>query len=146
MMDRKQLAKLRADLLANEISKQGLSTIARLAKKPPSQIADMAKGRKTFGDPVSKEIGPLIRPDLPRDWLVFPEPLSELIHPLTLNEPPAAPYILDTTKKSKRTTRTESINALLDKTDEEGLAVMLHEAEKVAAQYPRAKQTPASYQ
>lgn len=145
-MDRKQLALLRAELLQTEITAQGLSVIAKLTGKPPSQIADMAKGRKSFGDPISKEIGPKIRPDLPRDWLVFPEQLADTEQPLSVNEPPAAPYKLDTSKKSKRTTRIEAITALLEITDEEGLAVMLHEARKISAQYPITKQTPASSQ
>jgi len=36
------------------------------------QINDMASGRKSFGDKVAREIGPLIRADLPDDWLLTP--------------------------------------------------------------------------
>lgn len=66
-----QLVSRRRRLLKQEIDKTSQADVARRAGKPDRQIGDMAEGRKAFGDSVSREIGPKIRPDLPRDWLIF---------------------------------------------------------------------------
>lgn len=58
---------------------------------------------------------------------------------------PKTPYQnFQARKKTKRELRIEEINAFLSSTDIEGLAVVLREAERMAEQYPLAKQTPAS--
>jgi len=77
-MTKDEIVAARRTLLAREISSQGLSVVAKLSKKPDRQINDMAAGRKSFGDGIAKEIGPLIRPDLSRDWLVYPDLLTSL--------------------------------------------------------------------
>ena len=66
-----ELVTRRRRLLKQEINKTSQADVARRANKPDRQIGDMAEGRKSFGDSVAREIGPLIRPDLPRDWLIF---------------------------------------------------------------------------
>lgn len=53
---------------------------------------------------------------------------------------------IDFRTPSKREQRLAAIRALLDATDMEGLAILLHEAEKVSRQYPDAKPKPASSQ
>lgn len=72
-MSKSEITAARRALLKAEIDKQGLSVVAKNANKPASQIKDMVAGRKTFGDRIAIELGPLIRPDMPRDWLVYPE-------------------------------------------------------------------------
>lgn len=145
-MDIKHLAKARADLLKAEISRTGLTTVANKAKKPVRQINDMAAGRKPFGDRISKEIGPLIRPDLPRDWLLFPGEEAEPPAAIQSREPDIDPYIAIPMPKTKRELRIEAIHAWLERTDEDGLLILLHEAEKAAGKFPLAKQTRASSQ
>lgn len=66
-----ELVARRRRLLKQEIDKTSQADVARRAGKPDRQIGDMAEGRKSFGDSVAREIGPLLRPDLPRDWLIF---------------------------------------------------------------------------
>lgn len=66
-----ELVTRRRQLLKQEIDKTSQADVARRAGKPDRQIGDMAEGRKSFGDSVAREIGPLLRPDLPRDWLIF---------------------------------------------------------------------------
>lgn len=68
--DEKLVAR-RRQLLKQEIAKSSQADVARRAGKPDRQIGDMAEGRKAFGDSVAREIGPKLRPDLPRDWLIF---------------------------------------------------------------------------
>lgn len=70
-MDTEMVA-ARRKLLALEVESKGLANVSRMAKKPDRQISDMVTGRKAFGDRVAREIGPLIRPDLPKDWLLSP--------------------------------------------------------------------------
>ncbi len=76
-MNRTNIVASRRELLDAEVARQGLSIVARLAQKPASQIKDMIAGRKTFGDSIAIEIGPRIRPDLPKEWLVYPPAHSE---------------------------------------------------------------------
>lgn len=71
-MDDETIKTLRQALLRAEIKRYGLHAVAKRANKPDRQINDMAAGRKSFGDKVAREIGPLIRPDLPVDWLLTP--------------------------------------------------------------------------
>lgn len=71
-MDNSALTNTRRELLAKEVGERGLSVIAKLVGKPDSQIKDMIAGRKSFGDKVAREIGPIIRPDLRPDWLLSP--------------------------------------------------------------------------
>lgn len=68
----KDIVQIRRELLAAEVERQGQSVVANKAKKADRQIADMIAGRKSFGDKIAREIGPLIRPDLPLDWLLSP--------------------------------------------------------------------------
>lgn len=74
-----KITKARRALLRAEIKRLGLSTIAKMAGKPDRQINDMTK-KKSFGDKIAREIGPLIRPDLAPDWLLSPD-LSVLEKP-----------------------------------------------------------------
>lgn len=78
-MTEKELADERRRLLNLEIKDQGLSSIAGRLKKPSSQILDMAMGRKSFGDGAARIMGPIIRPDLPRDWLIFADSHEQAI-------------------------------------------------------------------
>jgi len=66
-----ELVSRRRKLLKQEIARSSQADVARRAGKPDRQIGDMAEGRKAFGDSVAREIGPRLRPDLPRDWLIF---------------------------------------------------------------------------
>lgn len=70
-------------------------------------------------------------------------PAAEPAPALAVAEPPPR---IEFRTQSKRAQRLAAIHALLDATDMEGLAILLHEAEKVAAQYPDAKPKPASSQ
>lgn len=72
-MTKQETVEARRALLSAEIKSRGLSVVAKAAEKPDRQIKDMAMGRKSFGDGIAKEIGPRIRPDLPKQWLVYPE-------------------------------------------------------------------------
>ncbi|MDR1708596.1 MAG: helix-turn-helix domain-containing protein [Candidatus Accumulibacter sp.] len=81
-MKNQDIAQRRRELLKAEISKQGLSVVARRANKPDRQINDMAAGRKSFGAEIAAEIGEMIRPDLPRDWLIFADFREDRYRPL----------------------------------------------------------------
>lgn len=63
-----------------------------------------------------------------------------------VTEPDSDPYIAIPMPKTKRELRIEAIHAWLERTDEDGLLILLHEAEKTAGKFPLAKQTRASSQ
>lgn len=111
------------------------------ADKPidATYVSQILNGHRPFRDVARKNMA--TRAGLPDDFFEIKQQVDHKI-----SEPEASFYLPTVINKSKRQTRIESITALLDKTDEEGLAVMLHEAEKIAGQYPLTKQTPASSQ
>ena len=81
-MTHAELIRARRDLLEQEVKRLGLANVARLVGKPDRQLADIIAGRKTFGEKVARDIGPLLRPDLPEGWLVNPGlSLSSNTHP-----------------------------------------------------------------
>lgn len=71
-MDEKTRISWRRKLLDLEVKSRGLAVTARATGKPDRQIKDMIAGRKSFGDKIAREIGPLLRKDLSADWLVNP--------------------------------------------------------------------------
>lgn len=83
------------------------------------------------------------KPEIPYNAIDDEKTIEGRAHRIA--EPPPIPYI-ELNPKSKRDLRIDAITALINATDMEGLAVLLHEAEKIAKQYPVAKQTPASSQ
>ena len=66
----------RKALLQAEVDRDGLAVVSRRAGKPDRQIKDMLTPRKTFGDRIARELEPVLRPDLPRGWLVYPDPVE----------------------------------------------------------------------
>lgn len=149
-MNKKEITEARQHLLSLEIARVGLTPLAGIAGKPARQIKDMATGRKSFGDGVAKEIGPKIRPDLPKEWLVYPlEHLDctegdfrKVEDPALAAEKPANLFLIE--QPSPRDRRIQEIRDVLARTDETGLAVILHEAKKIADQYPIAAQETGS--
>jgi hypothetical protein len=51
------------------IARDGLSVVAKRAKKPERQLNDMVAGRKSFGEKVAREIEANLAPDEPSGWL-----------------------------------------------------------------------------
>lgn len=59
-------ADVRRKRLERLIAAQGLSALAATSKKPPSQLLDMCRGRKAFGEKVARELE--ARLGLPALW------------------------------------------------------------------------------
>ena len=139
-MDKKMLTAMRRELLRREIERQGLAHLARLCGKPDRQINDMAAGRKSFGSTIAQEIGPKIRPDLPRDWLVFAEiPIDAYEHSVCN----AAGYVAENVQpltisaaKSPRQRLVDRLMSLVDLIDDGGLENLIGRAELLAEQQP----------
>lgn len=132
----------RRALLSREIESQGLSVVAKKAGKPDRQINDMAAGRKPFGDRISKQIGPLIRPDLPRDWLIYPEDWQPLPLPDTkLDVVP--PTVTKLKPPTERETWMSELVALSEDLDTYRLGMLIKTARDLVAEQP-ARQTPTS--
>lgn len=127
------LVERRRALLKQEINKKSLADVSRLAGKPDRQINDMVEGRKAFGDGVAREIGQKIRPDLPRDWLIFAD--NEWFD--------AADNIACFEKigMSQREAKINGILRLLRSTSIDGIEQVEVQAEFAATKYPLNKQT-----
>lgn len=69
-MEDTPLVALRRRLLRQEVEAHGNAEIARAAKKPDRQIADLVNGRASFGDRIARQLESL-RPDRPAGWLVL---------------------------------------------------------------------------
>jgi hypothetical protein len=143
-MNKTELAAARAALLKTQIELLGLTEVARRANKPVRQINDMAAGRKSFGHAISMEIGPLIRPDLGSDWLLYPAGRDSAATEFVASEPPTQTYVQLPVAKGPRELRIDEIIKLLHTTDMDGLAVVLYETSKIAAQYPLVRKTHKS--
>jgi len=116
--------------------------VAKKAGKPDRQINDMAAGRKPFGDRISKQIGPLIRPDLPRDWLIYPEDWQPLPLPDTkLDVVP--PTVTKLKPPTERETWMSELVALAEDLDTYRLGMLIKTARDLVAEQP-ARQTPTS--
>lgn len=141
-MTKKDLLEARRRLLDAEIKRIGLTELARRAKKPVRQISDMAAGRKTFGDGVAIEIGPKIRPDLPREWLVYCDADAgciedEILHvsePKITSSPTRAP--IEANFLGRRARKVNEVLEVLGNISDDGLIVVLHELKKFAIEYP----------
>lgn len=69
-MDIKQLRRAKLELI---VAKVGLSTFAKIVKKPDSQIRDMIAGRKSFGEKITRQFEERYAPELGRGWFDDPE-------------------------------------------------------------------------
>lgn len=54
------------------VERDGLTSTAKRFKKPTSQIKDMATGRKSFGEKVTREMEANYDPSIPQGWLDKP--------------------------------------------------------------------------
>lgn len=62
-------ADIRRQVLAYFVETDGLSSFAKRAGKPDSQINDMLAGRKSFGEKVARDIEAKYDPSRPSGWL-----------------------------------------------------------------------------
>lgn len=127
MDSEEQLITRRRKLLHQEILRSSQADVAKRAGKPDRQIADMVNGRKSFGDSVAREIGPKIRPDLHRDWLIFAD--EELIEEQHVSS-------LDRRIASRREALIQDIVKLLRATNEEGLGTVYAVSKLEAERHP----------
>lgn len=134
------ITQMRQALLRREIERQGLAHLARLCGKPDRQINDMAAGRKSFGSTIAQEIGPKIRPDLPRDWLVFAElPIDAYENHSDQAERHAGGSVQPMAvvfERSPRQRLVDKLMALVEQIDDSGLENLIGRAELLAEQQP----------
>lgn len=145
-MTKQETVQARRDLLSAEIGKRSLSAVAEAAGKPASQILDMATGRKAFGDGIAKEIGPKIRPDLPREWLIYPE-TTDAPYPTSSDSQPQRHIAMENVSEipkamSLRELRINELKTISEQIDDDGLLELIGMAKLIRNQRPlSAKQT-----
>ena len=147
-MDKKLMTKLRQDLLKREIERQGLANVARLCGKPDRQINDMAAGRKSFGSTIAQEIGPKIRPDLPRDWLVWAElPVDRYVaaSDAASGSAPDVKALPLVAERSHRQRLVDKLMALVEQIDDSGVQNLIGRAELLAEQQPLIRKNARSF-
>jgi len=148
-MTKQEIVEARRALLSAEISKRGLSVVAKAANKPDSQILDMATGRKAFGDGIAKEIGPKIRPELPREWLIYPETI-DADYPTSSDSQPQRQTAMENISElsrapSLRELRINELKTISEQIDDEGLSELIGMAKLICKQRPlTTKQTQSS--
>ena len=145
-MTEKELADERRRLLTLEIAEQGLSSIAVRLKKPSSQILDMATGRKSFGDGAARIMGPIIRPDLPRDWLIFADSHEKATQMTGQADS-------EDRNRADNVSRLNPINPLVkelvtvaESISDRGIAELIGRAKEVFLQHPRANPSKGKLQ